>query len=55
MLIWDDPTGKDYSITEISEEFKSLAEAGREQMMEKLADCDESIMEKFLEGDESTC
>lgn len=50
MLIWDDPSGKDYRIAEISDEFKEAAEEGREYMIEKLADSDESIMEKFLEG-----
>lgn len=50
MLIWDDPTGKDYRIAEISDDLKERADEGREHMIEKLADCDESIMEKFLEG-----
>jgi elongation factor G len=50
MLIWDDPSGKDYRIAEISDDFKDIAGIAREQMIEKLADCDESIMEKFLEG-----
>ncbi|PKL19251.1 MAG: elongation factor G [Spirochaetae bacterium HGW-Spirochaetae-5] len=50
MLIWDDPSGKDYRIAEISDELKDIAEIAREHMIEKLADCDESIMEKFLEG-----
>ncbi len=50
MLIWDDPSGKDYRIAEISDDLKGVAEEGREYMIEKLADCDESIMEKFLEG-----
>jgi elongation factor G len=50
MLIWDDPTGKDYRVADITDEFKEIAESGREHMIEKLADCDESIMEKFLEG-----
>jgi len=50
MLIWDDPTGKDYRIEEIRDDLKASAEHGREIMMEKLADHDEAIMEKFLEG-----
>ena len=50
MLIWDDPTGKDYRVLDISDDLKAIAETGREHMIEKLADCDESIMEKFLEG-----
>ena len=50
MLIWDDPSGKDYRIAEISDDHKDIAEIAREHMIEKLADCDESIMEKFLEG-----
>jgi len=50
MLIWDDPTGKDYRVAEITDELKDIAEEGRELMIEKLADCSESIMEKFLEG-----
>ncbi len=50
MLIWDDPAGKDYRMAEISDDLKGVAEKGREHMLEKLADCDESIMEKFLEG-----
>ncbi|HPS88259.1 MAG TPA: elongation factor G [Spirochaetota bacterium] len=50
MLIWDDPSGKDYRVTEISDDLKDIAEAGHEHMIEQLADNDESIMEKFLEG-----
>jgi elongation factor G len=50
MLVWDDPTGKDYRIEDINDDLKPAAEHNREKMMEKLADHDETIMEKFLEG-----
>ncbi|HOP28666.1 MAG TPA: elongation factor G [Spirochaetota bacterium] len=50
MLLWDDPSGKDFRETEISDELKAEAELQRENLIEKLADCDENIMEMFLEG-----
>jgi len=52
MLLWDDPSGKDFRETDISEEYLARAEAQRELMIEKLADCDDNIMEFFLEGED---
>ncbi|MCL2155585.1 MAG: elongation factor G [Leptospirales bacterium] len=53
-LIWNDRSGKEFMISDIPDELKSKADSARENMIEKLADCDESIMEKFLEGTHPT-
>ncbi len=50
MLLWDDPTGKDFRETDIAPDMLEIAEAKRGSMIEKLADYDENIMEMFLEG-----
>ncbi len=51
MLVWDDPTGKDYRIAEIPDNMKEESALMRENLIEKVADCDESLMHKFLEGE----
>lgn len=50
-LYWKDETmGADYSIEEIPANLKDAAEAAREKMIETLADADDAIAEKYLEG-----
>jgi elongation factor G len=51
MIVWDDPSGKDYRVDEIPENMKDESALMREHLIEKLADCDELVMHKFLEGE----
>ncbi len=52
MLLWDNPDGKEYAVSDIPDEYRDAAAEMRENLLEKLADCDEELMEKFLNGDE---
>lgn len=52
MLIWEDSTGKDYIEKEISSDLLPLASKRREELIEKLADHDDNIMELFLAGED---
>ncbi len=50
-ILWkDEAMGADYVVEEISAELKADAEAAREQMIEALADADDEIATKYLEG-----
>ena len=52
-ILWKDETmGADYVVDEIPAELKEGAEAAREQMIEALADADDEIATKYLEGAE---
>ena len=46
--------GSEFDIVEIPEEYKAQAEEYREKMIEAIADYDDNIMDKFLEGEEIT-
>ncbi len=50
--VYYDDLGKDVRVEEIPEDMKELAEKYRAEMIECIADQDESIMEKYLEGEE---
>ena len=50
--IYKDDLGKDIEITEIPAELKELAEEWRVNLIENVADVDENIMMKYLEGEE---
>ncbi len=51
--IWDDDSlGAQYRIDDIPEDMRDAAEQGREALLEGLADTDETLMEKYLEGQE---
>lgn len=53
MLIWDDCTqGVEYTTNEIPQEYAEAATREREKMIEVLADCDDSIAELYLSGEE---
>jgi elongation factor G len=53
MLVWDDATqGMDFSILEIPEEFVDEAKIKREKMIEVLADVDDELADKYLDGGE---
>ena len=53
-IIYKDDLGTVMDETEIPEDLKSLAEEYREKLLEAIAEVDETIMEKYLEGEEIT-
>lgn len=53
LAVWDDDSlGSKYELVDIPAENLAEAEAGRENMLESLADFDEGLMEKYLNGEE---
>ncbi len=52
--IYEDDLGKVFDIVEIPEDMKDLAEEWREKLVESVAETDEELMMKFLEGEEIT-
>ncbi len=52
--IYHDELGKDFSQEEIPAEMMDLAQEWREKLMESVAETDEELMMKFLEGEEFT-
>jgi len=50
--IYKDDLGKEFDVTEIPEDLKADAEEWREKLMESVAETDEELMMKFLEGEE---
>jgi len=53
-FIWDDDTGKEPETTEVPPEFRDLTEARRALLVEQIAETDDELTEKFLEGTEIT-
>ena len=57
-IVWDKDAemGSNYHVEEIPEDMVELADKYRENMIEKIseAECNEHLMEKFLEGEEIT-
>jgi len=54
-LYWkDEKMGSDYTVEEIPADLKDAAVAAREKMIESVADLDDVIAEKYLEGQEIT-
>ncbi|HET9063838.1 MAG TPA: elongation factor G [Candidatus Binatia bacterium] len=49
---FEDELGSKFKVEEIPGNLRGAADAAREKMLEALADVDESLMEKFLEGSE---
>ncbi|MEG0331017.1 MAG: elongation factor G [Clostridium sp.] len=52
--IYKDDLGKEIETTEIPEDMKELAEEYRTALLEAVAETDEVLMEKYLEGEELT-
>jgi elongation factor G len=50
--IYTSDDGKDFEVGEIPENLRALAAEWREKMIEAISDFDDSIMERFLEGEE---
>ncbi|MBM4268276.1 MAG: elongation factor G [Deltaproteobacteria bacterium] len=54
-VIWDDESlGATFHTAEIPADLAEKAAAGREKLLEAVADADEALMEKYLEGKEIT-
>jgi elongation factor G len=50
-IVWDDETkGAQYQVIEIPDELREGAQQTREQMIEAIANCDDDIANKYLEG-----
>ena len=52
--IYKDDLGKEIERTEIPDEYKDQAETLRQELIEKVAEIDEDLMMKYLEGEEIT-
>ena len=52
--IYKDELGKEYDIADIPDDMKELANEWREKLVESVAETDEELMMKFLEGEELT-
>ena len=52
--IYEDDLGKVFDVVDIPEDMKDLAEEWREKLIESVAETDEELMMKFLEGEELT-
>lgn len=50
-ILWDDDLGKEPVIAEIPEDLKAAAQEARNVMVEKIAEFDDDLIVKFLEGD----
>ena len=54
-IVWNDETmGAEYEVQEIPENLKKKAEAFHAQLVETVAENDDDILHKFLEGEEIT-
>jgi len=54
-IIWHDETmGSEYSVEEIPADLKEIADKGRHDLIEAVADSDDHIMEMYLEGKDPT-
>ncbi|HKQ78955.1 MAG TPA: elongation factor G [Blastocatellia bacterium] len=52
-IVWKDETkGAEYTVEEVSGELKEKAQAAREKMVEAIANADDEIATKYLEGSE---
>jgi elongation factor G len=51
---WSGDMGEEWEDTDIPHEYRSAAETARHELFEKLADHDESVMEKFVHEEEPT-
>ena len=55
MIVWDKTTmGLEYELVEIPEDMQQKADETRHQLLEHIADYNDELMEKYLEGEELT-
>ncbi len=52
--IYKDDLGKEFSVEEIPDDLKDVAQEWRDKLLESVAETDEELMMKFLEGEELT-
>ncbi len=52
--VYKDDLGKDYEMVDIPEDLQELANEWRDKLLESVAETDEELMMKFLEGEELT-
>ncbi len=52
--IYKDDLGKEFAVEEIPEELRETAQEWRDKLLESVAETDEELMMKFLEGEELT-
>ncbi len=52
--IYNDAKGEDISIVDIPEDMKDEADVAHEELVEKICEFDDDLMEKYLEGEEPT-
>lgn len=50
-IVWENPDGREYIVGDIPGEYKEAAEFAHEQMVEKAAELDDELIERFLEGE----
>ena len=53
-IFYHDELGQNIEIADIPDEYKEAADAGRLNLVEKVAEADEELMMRYLEGDEIT-
>ncbi len=55
-LVWPEDTkmGEDYSVEEIPDTHQEIAQEWRDRLLETIAEADDEMMEKYLEGEEPT-
>ncbi len=53
-IVWVDDLGKEPKITEVPAELRDEVEAARERMVEQIAETDDDLTMKYLEGEEIT-
>ena len=53
-IIWEDELGRDPKVTEIPADLMAAAKAGREKLVERIAELDDDLTIKYLEGEEIT-
>lgn len=53
-IVWVDDLGKEPEITEVPDELRAQVAKAREQLVESIAELDDSLTERYLEGEEIT-
>jgi elongation factor G len=51
-MYWEDEMGRDIKVTDIPDELKAQSEEARHHMVEKIAELDDALTVKYLEGSE---